>query len=148
MKLLGAIAWLRIFLYAQTRPSLHYAADLTFQTIVYGTALVPTVYLLNLFDVATQIDYKLLGHFLGPLGLGSLVAGSVRQAFPDAVTRKAWLVPSTYGGITVMTFALLISSSKPTEMPIAGIVGLVTGAASFTAIDWMQRREARGNCAA
>ena len=148
MTLLGAIASLRTFLYVQTRPRFHYAAELAFQTIVYGTVLVPTVYLLNIFDVGTKIDYRLLGHFLGPLGLGALAAGSVREAIRKDLSHRAWLISGTYGGITVMTFALLISASEPNEMPLAAACGFVAGAASFSLIGWLQRREASRKSAA
>lgn len=120
-----------------SRPHFHYAALILFQAIVYGAVIQLVVLAANVFDVGYVVDYRLVGHFVGPLGFGALAAGQVRWRIADAKVWRGWLVAAVYGGTSMAVFVLLLGGAA------WALVGFAAGAAVFMLIHWLQEFESR-----
>jgi hypothetical protein len=145
IKFWDRVALTRLWLLARSRPQLHYAVEVLFQTVVYGTTITLTVFVLNLFNLGLAVDFNLIGHFVGPLCLGALAAGFVRGLIPDESALRGWIVSGTFGGVAVMAFAILVELRWRTPTLEAAALGFVIGVASFMFLHWLYELEARKN---
>ena len=96
------------------------------------------VFVVNLFGADYFVNYDLVAHFVGPLGVGALVAGLVRRFVSDQNALKGWIVSGSYGGTSVAAFLLLL------ELGIMGLlIGFPSGAAFFMLLHWLYEIEAK-----
>lgn len=122
---------------SQTRPYFHYAVLLLFQTLLYGAVIQLLVFVFNVFESGHVVDYGLIAHLVGPLGVGALVAGQVRWRIVDGKTWRPWLVAAAYGGTSMAIFVLLVGSG------LWALAGIAFGAALFMMLHWLQEIAAR-----
>ena len=142
------IAYIRLWLLARTRPQLHYAVEVLFQAFYYGSVLWLTVLVLNLFDLGVAIDFDLIGMLVGPLCVGALAAGFVRDLFAAPSSLRGWCIAAVYGGVTCLVFALLVDLRwRGPSLPGAAL-GFVLGAGFFMLLHWLYELEARKQPAA
>ena len=142
------VALARWWLLARSRPQFHYAVEVLFQAVVYGATITLTVFVLNLFNMDLVVDFDLIGHFVGPLGVGALAAGFVRGLIQEENALKGWIISGTYGGVAVMTFAILVDFRWRAPTLGGTALGFVFGAAFFMLLHWLYEREARKQRAA
>ncbi|MGY1426513.1 hypothetical protein [Lysobacter sp. A289] len=142
------IANVRVWLFAHTRPQFHYAVEVLFQSFYYGAVLGLTVLVLNLFNLGVTIDFELVAHLVGPLCVGGIAAGILRESIPAPSPLRGWGVAATYGGVTGLVFAVLIDLRwrGPTLSGVA--IGFALGAGFFMLLHWLYEREARKQRAA
>ena len=132
------IAFVRIWLASKSRPQFYYAIDVLFQASLYTATMTLLVLVFNLFGLGYVVNYGLIGHLVGPLAMGALVAGYLRYRIPDSYLRRGWIVAGSYGGVTVMVFALLIEFSAA-----AASIGFGVGVLFFWLLHWLFEIEAR-----
>jgi hypothetical protein len=142
------IAYIRLWLFARTRPQLHYAVEVIFQSLYYGAALGLTVFVLNLFNLGVTIDFHLAGHLVGPLCVGAIAAGILRESIPVPSARRGWLVAATYGGVTGLVFAVLIDLRWRGPTLLGAALGFILSASFFMLLHWLYELEARKRRAA
>ena len=148
IKFWDRVALTRSWLLARSRPQLHYAVEVLFQTVVYGITITLTVFVLNLFNLGLAVNFDLIGYFVGPLCLGAIAAGFVRGLIPEENALRGWIVSGTYGGIAVMAFAILVELRWRTPTLENATLGFVLGAAFFMLLHWLYELEARKHRAA
>ncbi len=143
MSIWQRIAFLRFWLAGRSRPQFHYAIDVLHQSIIYTTTITLLVSAFNFFGLEYTVNYDLVGHFVGPLGVGALAAGYVRYRIPDSYPFRGWIVAGTYGGVAVMVFAFLLGFSL-----VAAGAGFGFGTLFFMLLHWLLEIEARKTRAA
>ena len=132
------IALVRFWLLTRSRPQFHYAIDVLYQGFLYTAMMTVLIFLFNLFGLGYSVNYDLIGHFIGPLGVGALAAGYFRFRIPDSFPYRGWVVAAVYGGVAIMTFALLLDFSI-----VAAGAGFGIGALFFMLLHWLFELEAR-----
>ena len=142
------VALARFWLLARTRPSFHYAVEVLFQTVVVGCTIWLTVQVLNLFGMNLAVDFDLIGHFVGPLGVGALAAGLMRELLPRESGWKGWLVAGTYGGVSVLIFAILVELAWRAPTLPGAVIGFSAGAGFFMLLHWLYELESKKHRAA
>ena len=132
------LALARLWLLARSRPQFHYAVDVLYLALVNIAMVALVVFVVNLFGADYFVNYDLVAHFVGPLGVGALVAGLVRRFVSDQNALKGWIVSGSYGGTSVAAFLLLL------ELGIMGLlIGFPSGAAFFMLLHWLYEIEAK-----
>lgn len=122
---------------ARSRPQFHYAALVLFLAFLNVAVVQLLLFAFNAFGAGYVIDYQLLGHFVGPLGIGALAAGQVRWRIPDDRAWRPWLVAAIFGGTSVTVFLLLLGGWA------WALVGFAAGAILFMFLHWLEEIAAR-----
>ena len=86
----------------------------------------------------SAVNYDLIAHFVGPLGVGALVAGHVRRFVSAQNAMRDWIVAGSYGGTSVTLFLLLLGRGVK-EL----LIGFPIGAAIFMLLHWLNEIDAR-----
>jgi hypothetical protein len=142
------IALARLWVLCRSRPQFHYAVDVIFQTLVHGTVVWLTVQLLNLFAFGLAVDFDLILHMVGPLLVGAVAAGLVRETMAHDNKWRGWIISGTYGGTAVLVFAILVELRWRSPTVSGAAAGFALGAAFFMLLHWLFELEARKNRAA